>query len=640
MFSITDEHINHVERQLLQAGQVFDEQRREFIKCTHSVDVLACPGSGKTTALVAKLLIIAEQLPLKGNRGVCVLTHTNVAIDTITKKIGGSAGKLFKYPNFFGTIQSFVDKYLAIPAFTERFGKRPDIIDTTWYHAKIDKHKFRYLSRAAIHFCHRSGPKDYPRSIRFVDLQVSPPQQCKALRLNLNDRIDKQIYDNLVGLKETVLQFGVLSYDDAYYLAACYLGAHPSLTALFSLRFPYVFIDEIQDTDSRQIDILNRLFDDSVVMQRIGDINQAIFGFDPKEDEECLWEINEDSKLEITGSKRFSNAIAAVIKYICVRPHDIHPLTGNPEVQNIRPIIIAFEDKHIEKVIDRFADLIFDNQLHLQRDPRFKAVGWRGRSHPSERSIHSYWQGYRKEVQTKRVEYSTLASYIQPQSEGVIGQRSVNYYRKAIILALLKCLRIADRPSTTPLLSESSLFNYLFRENQAFLDKLKLNLAQWCLAIHRKESVLKDLIQYIGGEFSDFFDIRGSTELEQFLTDTALPLPQDVPEPLNIYLHPQYGEQIKIEVCTIHAAKGETHTATLYLETFFRKYDIVRIIDYLKGNHTLPTQKLVRTNLRMAYVGMSRPSHLLCVAVHNANISDHLDKLREAGWQIDTTLVD
>lgn len=353
-----------------------------------------------------------------------------------------------------------------------------------------------------------------------------------------------------------------------------------------------------------------------------------------------LWEINEDSKLEITGSKRFSSAIAAVIKYICVRPHDRHPLTGNPEVQDIRPIIIAFEDKHIEKVIDRFGDLIFDNQLHLQRDPRFKAVGWRGRPHPSEHSIHSYWQGYRKEVQTKRVEYSTLASYIQPQSEGVIGQRTVNYYRKAIILALLKCLRIAGRPITTPLLSERSLFTYLSRENQAFHDKLKLNLAQWCLAIHRKESVLKDLIQYIGVEFSDFFDIRGSTELEQFLTGTALPLPQDVPEPSNIYLHPQYGEQIKIEVCTIHAAKGQTHTATLYLETFFYQYDIGRIIAYLKGNHTLPTQKLVRTNLRMAYVGMSRPSHLLCVAVHNANISDHLDKLREAGWEIDTTLVD
>lgn len=639
MFFITDEHITDVERRLLPAGQVFDTQRREIIKCARSVDVLACPGSGKTTALVAKLLIIAEQLPLKGNRGVCVLTHTNVAIDTITKKIGGSAGKLFNYPNFFGTIQSFVDKYLAIPAFIERYGNRPEIIDNDWYHAKVKK-QLKYLPRDAKAFCHRSGHKDYPCSIRFPHLQVSPLNRCDALRLDLNNNSHKKIYDGLVRLRDSVLQFGILNYEDAYYLAAEHLASHPSLTALFSLRFPYVFIDEMQDTNSNQIDLLTRLFDDSVVMQRIGDINQAIFGFDPTEDEECLWEINEDSKLEITGSKRFSSAIAAVIKYICVRPHDRHPLTGNPEVQDIRPIIIAFEDKHIEKVIDRFGDLIFGNQLHLQRDPRFKAVGWRGRPHPSEHSIHSYWQGYRKEVQTKRVEYSTLASYIQPQSEGIIGQRTVNYYRKAIILALLKCLRIAGRPITTPLLSERSLFTYLSRENQAFHDKLKLNLAQWCLAIHRKESVLKDLIQYIGVEFSDFFDIRGSTELEQFLTGTALPLPQDVPEPSNIYLHPQYGEQIKIEVCTIHAAKGQTHTATLYLETFFYQYDIGRIIAYLKGNHTLPTQKLVRTNLRMAYVGMSRPSHLLCVAVHNANISDHLDKLREAGWEIDTTLVD
>jgi superfamily I DNA/RNA helicase len=101
MFTITDEHLTFAERCLLAAGQAFDTQRREVIRCKGSIDVLACPGSGKTTALVAKLLIIAEQLPFRGNRGVCVLTHTNVAIDIIKQNIGSSAGKLFNYPNFF-----------------------------------------------------------------------------------------------------------------------------------------------------------------------------------------------------------------------------------------------------------------------------------------------------------------------------------------------------------------------------------------------------------------------------------------------------------------------------------------------------------------------------------------------------------
>ena len=109
MFVITDDDILSAEKLLLQPGEHFDTERSDVIKCLDQKDVVACPGSGKTTALLAKLLIISRQIPLPGNRGICVLTHTNVAIDSITAKIGPSADRLFQYPNHFGTIQSFVD---------------------------------------------------------------------------------------------------------------------------------------------------------------------------------------------------------------------------------------------------------------------------------------------------------------------------------------------------------------------------------------------------------------------------------------------------------------------------------------------------------------------------------------------------
>lgn len=87
MINITDEYIDRVQQILLRQGDNFDEERRTVIKCIESKDVQACPGSGKTTALLAKLLIISSQLPLEGNKGICVLTHTNVAIDEIRSKM-------------------------------------------------------------------------------------------------------------------------------------------------------------------------------------------------------------------------------------------------------------------------------------------------------------------------------------------------------------------------------------------------------------------------------------------------------------------------------------------------------------------------------------------------------------------------
>jgi len=95
---------------------------------------------------------------------------------------------------------------------------------------------------------------------------------------------------------------------------------------------------------------------------------------------------------------------------------------------------------------------------------------------------------------------------------------------------------------------------------------------------------------------------------------------------------------IEIEVSTIHGVKGETHTATCYLETFFRGYDIKRIVNYMKGQYTVPTKKTVIQNLKMAFVGMSRPSHLLCVALHRDSISGQEEALHSSGWDVNNDL--
>ena len=122
---ITNDDISWAESILLSPGEHFDEEQKAVIRCFETKDILACPGSGKTKALLAKLLILSRQMPLENNRGICVLTHTNVAINEIKRHAYFVSQKLFNYPNHFGTIQSFVDKYLAIPAYILRFNKRP-----------------------------------------------------------------------------------------------------------------------------------------------------------------------------------------------------------------------------------------------------------------------------------------------------------------------------------------------------------------------------------------------------------------------------------------------------------------------------------------------------------------------------------
>lgn len=125
----TDEEIKIAHDILLDGKKPFDDQRTGVIKEDKSCYVQACPGSGKTTALLAKLIILANKMPLPEGKGICVLTHTNVAIDEIKARVGEKADILFKYPNFFGTIQTFLHKYVTAAALHYFYGSQIAYVD-------------------------------------------------------------------------------------------------------------------------------------------------------------------------------------------------------------------------------------------------------------------------------------------------------------------------------------------------------------------------------------------------------------------------------------------------------------------------------------------------------------------------------
>ena len=126
MIEITDDDIEKVEQKF--DNIKFDDGSKAFIKCMESKDIQACPGAGKTTSLVAKLDILANHMPFDDNSGILVLTHTNVAVNEIKKKLGANAKIVLGYPNHVGTFQSFVNKFLAVPMYIKLIGKKPERI--------------------------------------------------------------------------------------------------------------------------------------------------------------------------------------------------------------------------------------------------------------------------------------------------------------------------------------------------------------------------------------------------------------------------------------------------------------------------------------------------------------------------------
>lgn len=114
--TINDEDIAWAEKLLSLPPGAFDQERKEAIKALGRFDVQACPGSGKTTLVVAKLAILANKWPYS-TRGICVVSHTNVARKEIQERLGMTeiGQKLLSYPHFIGTIHGFVNRFVALP---------------------------------------------------------------------------------------------------------------------------------------------------------------------------------------------------------------------------------------------------------------------------------------------------------------------------------------------------------------------------------------------------------------------------------------------------------------------------------------------------------------------------------------------
>ena len=110
---IKNEHIKEAENLLINGNKFDNEERIPFIKNLNSCDLLAVPGSGKTTVLLAKLYCLSKHIPFKDGSGILVLSHTNAAVEEIERHLKRHCPNLFEYPNFVGTVQRFTDEFLA-----------------------------------------------------------------------------------------------------------------------------------------------------------------------------------------------------------------------------------------------------------------------------------------------------------------------------------------------------------------------------------------------------------------------------------------------------------------------------------------------------------------------------------------------
>jgi hypothetical protein len=644
---ITDHEIRRAEKLLLPVDCSFNEERRDFLRCMESRDVVACPGSGKTTALLAKLLILSSRMPFPDGRGVCVLTHTNVAIDQIKQKAGTASQILFRHPNFFGTIQEFANKFLALPAYVERFGQRSIRMDEDLYEAvswkafldeglqnngfisnQLDKKskKLPWRDRIPIKVA-------YFKDLRF-DFDGDHIHYCRGdtgRRILRGDR-NSPSYQDIHRAKYGLLEKGYMRYQDAFPLALWYLQNNPCLSFAFDERFAFVFIDEAQDTNEVQISMLDKAFSyrDRSIVQFLGDPNQAIFRFEVTKDVD--W-VPKDNPIHFSDTLRFGDSLTNLLE--TVRIDDQISLLPNKARKTLPPHLITFQVGEEGKVLTAFGRLLKEKVLddYAEVDvPVFKAVGWVGKDKQAEGKlcIPSYFPDYINNTSRSRRYYSNLLSYLQTNAEEGIGN-----FRSSILRGACRSLNIAGihHPKTERAFTANTFPIWLKDNNEPAYRELLLLLSEWVLDSANKDydslSARDVLIEFLHKYWES---TKTCDRFDSFVKSDEI----KTAEPTEIIDNEFHEYGVRITVDTVHSVKGETHTATLYLDTVYHNLSSHFLLSFLKGEY--PTTKLSKPHhiehLKVAHVAMSRPTHLLCFACMKSQVVAHKDDLEKNGWII------
>jgi len=270
--------------------------------------VMACPGAGKTRTIVERLARIAKTLPPR--RGVAILSFTNTAVEHFAESCETAhLGAYLRFPNFTGTFDAFVRRFLVLPSGIDSSASRPIVVDS-WDSLGIE---IRLTGAKAF-----AGPgvclDDFDPGTNSVD-----PERIGMPALRKHVLEHKEDYEIVAKRRRSVLhRAGYLSTADARVEAVkrirnpLWKGA---VGRALASRFCELVVDEAQDCNPLDLAILSWLRGYGLRVTVVCDPDQSIYEF-REGSPSALLEFAEtyrcENRLSFTGNFRSSKAICAL----------------------------------------------------------------------------------------------------------------------------------------------------------------------------------------------------------------------------------------------------------------------------------------------------------------------------------------
>lgn len=241
--------------------------------------VTAGPGAGKTHWLINHIKNVLAHSDRLGKCGkIACITYTNVGVDTIVRRLGLTTKgvEVCTIHSFF--YNNIVKPYLWLIADDEGFNL--DLLK-----GEDDRFDFSYPTLEAIKKeCNQQYAKDdllkfAIRNARWRidehgDIVCKPKHAMKA-----NARGTFLSSKTYLAYKKHAWAKGLMHYDDVIYFAYRLFERIPFIQEVIARRFPFLFIDEFQDSHPIQVGLIKKLSECGSIIGVIGDPAQSIYQF-------------------------------------------------------------------------------------------------------------------------------------------------------------------------------------------------------------------------------------------------------------------------------------------------------------------------------------------------------------------------
>lgn len=242
------------------------QQERAMLAVEGSNLLLAVPGSGKTSLLIARLghMIINKKI---SPESILAITYNNTAADELKERFDAKFGKDIGGKVEIRTINSFCNTIYMDYCKSKKVRKRNIINDND--KRKIVKEIYKEctgINASEYEVIEFNGYVSYIKNMMLDDNQIDVLEYDFP---HLHEMYNKY--------NEKLKNLNAMDYDDQLRYAEYILNKYDDILNDLKEKYKYICVDEAQDTSKLQHRIIHKITDKNLFM--VGDEDQSIYGY-------------------------------------------------------------------------------------------------------------------------------------------------------------------------------------------------------------------------------------------------------------------------------------------------------------------------------------------------------------------------